>query len=238
MIYLVSISSENIKDYKDYNKIIDDIKNKILSKDKVIIITSPCKNLSEQQLEDLLKRNINESKNIIDNVLILKEVESSSYLSIYLELNNSKNILLLPHQIPIVCDQKIEYIEFNNIMYNLTKCQCLIIPGNYGINRNLNYIYYTTDSPETLMFYIYKEFLKRKYKVSAHIYKQVEQIQSFDELDYPTGKKIEHIKLSEINKYNKILAKYMLEDLIECIKVNKLKLTIGNKFLQGTTISV
>ena len=236
MIYLVSISSENIKNYQDYKKVIDDVKEHLTSKDKVIVITSSMKNSSEQQLEDILKQNINTSKKVIDTILSLKEIESASYLAIFLEQMNYNNILLLPHQIPIVCDGTIEYVEINSILQNLAKCKYLVIPGNYGINRNLNHVCYVSDEPELLLVYIYNELTKRRYKVSAHIYKEIEKINVLDELEYKTNDMVDTIKLTEIEKYQKTLERYLPNDLIDYIKLNKLKLTIGNKFLQGTKI--
>ena len=176
MIYLVSISSENILEYSYYNKIIEDINSVISIKDKVIIVTSARYNSSENLLEDILKLNINTSKTIIDTMLSLKELESASYLSLYLDKNKINNILLMPHQIPLVTDNTIDYIEMNNVIHSLTKCQYLVIPGNFGITRKLDYNMYNNDVPESLSIYIYKELVKRKYKVKSHLYKPIEKI--------------------------------------------------------------
>lgn len=236
MIYLVSVSSNNILEYSDYLKIIEDIESQITTKDKVIIVTSSKNNYSENKLESILKENINTPKTIVDTMLSLNEIESACYLSLYLNKNKKTNKLLMPHQIPIVCDKTVEYIEMNNIIYTLTKCQYLIIPGNYGITRCLDYIMYNNDSPESLIVYLYNELLKRKYKTKVHLYKPIEQLNFVDGLNYSTNEKVHNINYLEIDNYKNALERYISIDVINNIKLNKLKLTIGNRFLKGTTI--
>ena len=162
-------------------------------------------------------------------MLSLKELESASYLSLYLDKNKINNILLMPHQIPLVTDNTIDYIEMNNVIHSLKKCQYLVIPGNFGITRKLDYNMYNNDVPESLSIYIYKELVKRKYKVKSHLYKPIEKICNNNEL-------IENIKFIEIDDYKDILERYIPIEVIDLIKLNKLTISIGNKFLQGTYI--
>ena len=117
----------------------------------------------------------------------------------------------------------------NNVIHSLTKCQYLVIPGNFGITRKLDYNMYNNDVPESLSIYIYKELVKRKYKVKSHLYKPIEKISNNNEL-------IENIKFIEIDDYKDILEGYIPIEVIDLIKLNKLTISIGNKFLQGTYI--
>ena len=47
---------------------------------------------------------------------------------------------------------------------------------------------------------------------------------------------IENIKFIEIDDYKDILERYIPIEVIDLIKLNKLTISIGNKFLQGTYI--
>ena len=238
MIYLVSISSKNITDYSDYIKVINQIKEVLTLKDKVIIITSSIKDSSEIELERILKLNINTSKIQIDTLLSLKEIEAASMLSIYLELEDIKHVMLLPCQIPLIVESEIEYVEINNLLLHLSKNQYVIIPGNFGITKQLNPCFYGTDTPELLLCYIYKELIKRRYKVKAHIYKSCNKLTTIDSLNYPTNDLLDYLKLSDLDTYSNTLDKYFQHETIELIKTYKLLLTIGDTFLEGTKISL
>ena len=77
MIYIVSMCSKILKDFDSIKLIYEDINNKITEKDKVIIISSAFQDQSTFELEKILKLHIDTTKQTIDALLSLKELESS-----------------------------------------------------------------------------------------------------------------------------------------------------------------
>lgn len=231
MIYIVSMCSKILKDFDSIKLIYEDIKNKITEKDKVIIISSALEDQSTFELEKILKLHIDTTKQTIDALLSLKELESAYYINLFLEKENTLSCVLTPYQIPILIkNEQIEFIEMNNILMTLSKTKYLIIPGNFGINKHLIPKLLDIDHAERTALYIYKELIKRRLKTTCHIYKEFEKVPVFDIDRAITNNYFD--KITDTSSLNEIFD----QDTILLIKENKLNFTIGNTLCQGTHV--
>lgn len=231
MIYIVSMCSKILKDFNSIKLIYEDINNKITEKDKVIIISSALEDQSTFELEKILKLHIDTTKQTIDALLSLKELESAYYINLFLEKENTSSSVLTPYQIPILIkNEQIEFIEMNNILMTLSKTKYLIIPGNFGINKHLIPKLLDIDHAERTALYIYKELIKRRLKTTCHIYKEFKKVPVFDMDRALTNSYFD--KITDTSSLNEIFD----QDTILLIKENKLNFTIGNTLCHGTHV--
>lgn len=234
MIYITTICSE-IADNINYQKIINEIECNTKDNDKVIVITSAPTIVLEQLVIDMLKQNIDDKDQI--ELLALKEQETACHFYINLKRQNIPSVILYPHQIPIIAStNEIEYVELMNILSKLVNHKYVIIPGNFGITKYLNNMFYGSNQTYKLGVYIYDKIKSKKLKVQLHIYTKADGIMLYDEFNNITKTKLDQIKKDEIRNIRSTLDQVLDSKTLDKVINKQIELSIGNKFLDGTKI--